>query len=172
MPPRFMGGGLLSGAVAVLQSEVLGADVRTRARASLGRRPPIGSRAAVRATWEGAAMSHPIADDFAGIAARMRGQVTDEDPDAELLRLHLALAAQGEELARIMAEGDDLPSGFTPASEDQERRLDEANDAWWSLFDEITAIPAQGLAGQRAKAATMLLVLEHTIGNGIDGDNR
>ena len=117
-------------------------------------------------------MSHPIADDFAGIAARMRGQVTDEDPDAELLRLHLALAAQGEELARIMAEGDDLPSGFTPASEDQERRLDEANDAWWSLFDEITAIPAQGVAGQRAKAATMLLVLEHTIGNGIDGDNR
>jgi hypothetical protein len=94
----------------------------------------------------------------------MRGTATGEErPDADLLRLHLALVAQGDEVARILKECHRFPDGITPESRDQEARLADADDRWWGFVDQITATPAQGVQGLHAKAATMELVLEKRV---------
>ena len=90
-----------------------------------------------------------IADDFAGIAGRMKAAAVParwhrNGPYAELQRLYRALVAQGDVMVRINAEPDP-PGGICPASIDQERRLDEANNRWVVIIDRITAIPAQGV---------------------------
>jgi hypothetical protein len=87
-------------------------------------------------------------------------------PDAELVRLHQALVAQGALTARIQAE--DLPPGSAAAGEEQEERLAAADDKWWDLVDRITAMPARGETGQRAKAGALLLALHRGVCTYID----
>jgi hypothetical protein len=72
--------------------------------------------------------------------------------DAELIRLHRALLAHGEIVARIETEADSLPYGITPENRAQERRLTEADDAWSGILEDIIDTPARTAVGLRAKA--------------------
>jgi hypothetical protein len=81
--------------------------------------------------------------------------------DGELIRLRLALVAQLDEVARVQDALHHLP--LSPASNALEQRLDAADGVWWNIADQIAGIPARGVPGQRAKAAALLLVLEHGV---------
>jgi hypothetical protein len=91
--------------------------------------------------------------------------------DVELIRLHQALLAHGEVVARIEAEADRLPCGITPENRAQERRLTEADDAWSGILEDIIDTPARTAVGLRMKALTTLIAqqkyvcvhIDHTI---------
>jgi hypothetical protein len=104
---------------------------------------------------------------LAGAAATAVAHVAPAVPDgadgadAELIRLHLALVAQLDEVARVQDALHHLP--LSPASNALEQRWDAADGVWWNIADQIAGIPARGVPGQRAKAAALLLVLEHGV---------
>jgi hypothetical protein len=81
--------------------------------------------------------------------------------DAELVRLYSELVAAVGKMRAI--EQEDLPDGITPQSEDQERRLAEAVDAFWEIAENIIDTPATVQTGMRAKAESLRLVLEQAI---------
>jgi hypothetical protein len=118
--------------------------------------PPNPSRRGLLAGSTAAAL-------IAGAAAVTAAAVPSDPagPDAELVRLHQALVAQTALIARIQAEL--LPPGITAASKDKEERLAAADDKFWDLIDEMTAMPAQSAAGQRAKAGALLLALRNGV---------
>jgi hypothetical protein len=99
------------------------------------------------------------------------GKATDTDnTSAELIRLHAALAEQTAVLARM--EADKLPPGITPESDAHEQRMLAAERHYRAIAAEITRTPANDEAGLKAKAAALLLSLEHylchRIGSGLD----
>jgi hypothetical protein len=75
--------------------------------------------------------------------------------DAELIALYCALEQQ--ERLRKQTEAP-------PDSDEYNPFLEVLDAAWWSLSDKITAMQAQGMAGYRAKAGALLLLLERTVG--------
>lgn len=83
----------------------------------------------------------------------------DAGDDADLLDAARALTAADDLVQRIQAEGASLPAGITPESCDQERRLSAANELWWEAVERIEGTPARTLAGLRAKADALRLVL-------------
>jgi hypothetical protein len=104
------------------------------------------------------AMSIPIADDFAAIAANMQkdtlvdsgAPVTDSGgPDAELLAMCIAFHRQH-------AAAQAVPSG------DVDDDLLAAMDRRWEISDEIQNIPATTEAGRRAKALVAVVLLRES----------
>jgi hypothetical protein len=95
---------------------------------------------------------------------------TPTTPDAELTRLHAALIEQTAVLARM--EADKLPPGITPESDAHEQRMLAAERHYRAIAAEVTRTPAHGEAGLKAKAAALMLALEHylchRIGSGLD----
>ncbi len=116
------------------------------------------------------------------IATAAHGRYRNSDfagADAELIRLHHALVAQGEDVARIEEEAYSLPGGITPESRAQELRLTEADDAWYHLLTDIIDTPAQSAVGLRVKAEVTLIAqqkyvcvrIDHTIEDIVAGDD-
>jgi hypothetical protein len=111
-----------------------------------------------------------------GLAAARAAQADTAD-DAELIRLHHALLAQGEVVVRIEEEAYSLPGGITPESRAQELRLTEADDAWYQLLTDIIDTPARTAVGLRVKAAVTLIAqqkyvcvyVDHTIDDIVAG---
>jgi hypothetical protein len=68
------------------------------------------------------------------------------------------LLRQDEAVRSIEAEPVP-PLGITAESEDKERRLNEADDLWFELAERITEVQAHSVAGLRAKASVMHLLL-------------
>jgi hypothetical protein len=72
--------------------------------------------------------------------------------------------AQTAELRRLETEPDASPGGgITPESEAQEVRMNAAEHRFGAIAAQIIELPAQGVAGWRAKAGALLLVLEHGV---------
>jgi hypothetical protein len=72
--------------------------------------------------------------------------------DVGLVALAKTLAEQKHIVDAIQAEDKLLPPVITPASRDQERRLDLAMDDWMATAELIAEMPARSMAGLRVKA--------------------
>jgi hypothetical protein len=97
---------------------------------------------------------------LAGTAIATAAHGAPPDADAELVRLHHALLAQGEVVARIEEEAYSLPGGINAESRAQEMRLTEADDAWYQLLTDIIDTPARTAIGLRVKAEVTLIAQE------------
>ncbi len=117
---------------------------RTRAIPSTSRRHLLAGASA--ALVAGAALS------AAKAAAAANSQSGD---DAELLALVAQLHREHAALDAIEEEGDHLPPGITPASRDQERRMEAALDAREATWDAIATTAARTPAGMQAKAEAL-----------------
>lgn len=87
--------------------------------------------------------------------------VGETSPDAELLRLYLAFLH-----AHADQRGINLSAYFISGPKENEaydEAGDVAHDDWWGLVDKIRNTPATTLAGLRAKADAMRMVLEGTV---------
>ena len=84
--------------------------------------------------------------------------------DIEVVRLHRALVSQMRTMACIAAtEATKQTHGITPETEAAEARADAAERERDAIVEQIAATPAHGVTGWRAKAAALLIVLQHLV---------
>lgn len=98
------------------------------------------------------AIGFSLAAMAAGLTVPALASAAKPDPDAELIALARQLDPQWQATEVIAAEGKFLPRGITPQSIDQEERLSDAVDEFWSTMERIVDKPARTTAGVRAKA--------------------
>lgn len=81
--------------------------------------------------------------------------------DAELIRLHAAALAQAKVIAVI--EKEVVPAAITTESQDKERRLNDADNAWDAIMSQIAQTSAHSIVGFHIKAAAMLVLLKRYV---------
>jgi len=89
--------------------------------------------------------------------------------DARLGALLAELQRQDQAIEAI--EGEKLPPGENPTSEDQEHRLGLANDVRDQIIKEIIGTPARSAAGLRAKAQATMMILDSGIASSAEASN-